>query len=95
MKALRLFKALSMVDEKWVEEAWDYQPPVRKRHPALYGLAAAACCTLFCAFGFFYLVTGGFHGFLPLLCRAGAAADGPGAGHAHHRRAGSDLGRIL
>lgn len=63
MKALRLFKALSMVDEKWVEEAWDYQPPVRKRHPALYGLAAAACCTLFCAFGFFYLVTGGFHGF--------------------------------
>lgn len=26
MKALRLFKALSMVDEKWVEEAWDYQP---------------------------------------------------------------------
>lgn len=63
MKALRLFKALSMVDEKWVEEAWDYQPPARKRHPALYGLAAAACCTLFCAFGFFYLVTGGFHGF--------------------------------
>ena len=63
MKALRLFKALSMVDEKWVEEAWDYQPPVRKRPPALYGLAAAACCTLFCAFGFFYLVTGGFHGF--------------------------------
>lgn len=63
MKALRLFKALSMVDEKWVEEAWDYQPPARKRRPALYGLAAAACCTLFCAFGFFYLVTGGFHGF--------------------------------
>lgn len=60
MKALRLFKALSMVDEKWVEEAWDYQPPARKRRPALYGLAAAACCTLFCAFGFFYLVTGGF-----------------------------------
>ena len=63
MKALRLFKALSMVDEKWVEEAWDYRPPARKRRPALYGLAAAACCTLFCAFGFFYLVTGGFHGF--------------------------------
>lgn len=38
MKALRLFKALSMVDEKWVEEAWDYQPPARKRRPALYGL---------------------------------------------------------
>lgn len=63
MKVLRLFKALSMVDEKWVEEAWDYQPPARKHRPALYGLAAAACCTLFCAFGFFYLVTGGFHGF--------------------------------
>ncbi|MGI5987580.1 MAG: hypothetical protein ACOX7M_05505 [Dysosmobacter sp.] len=63
MKALRLFKALSMVDEKWVEEAWDYRPPSRKHRPALYGLAAAACCTLFCAFGFFYLVTGGFHGF--------------------------------
>lgn len=63
MKVLRLFKALSMVDEKWVEEAWDYQPPARNRRPVLYGLAAAACCTLFCAFGFFYLVTGGFHGF--------------------------------
>ena len=63
MKALRLFKALSMVDEDLVEEAWAYRPPARKRRPALYGLAAAACCTLFCAFGFFYLVTGGFHGF--------------------------------
>lgn len=63
MKALRLFKALSMVDENLVEEAWAYRPPARKRRPALYGLAAAACCTLFCAFGFFYLVTGGFHGF--------------------------------
>lgn len=63
MKALRLFKALSMVDEELVEEAWAYRPPARKRHPALYGLAAAACCTVFCAFGFFYLVTGGFHGF--------------------------------
>lgn len=63
MKTLRLFKALSMVDEELVEEAWTYRPPARKRRPALYGLAAAACCTLFCAFGFFYLVTGGFHGF--------------------------------
>lgn len=63
MKALRLFKALSMVDQDLVEEAWTYRPPARKHRPALYGLAAAACCTVFCAFGFFYLVTGGFHGF--------------------------------
>lgn len=63
MSAMRLFKALGMVDEDLVEEAWSYRPPSEKFRPALYGLAAAACCTIVCAFGFFYLVTGGFHGF--------------------------------
>ena len=63
MSAMRLFKVLGMVDEDLVEEAWSYRPPAAKFRPALYGLAAAACCTIVCAFGFFYLVTGGFHGF--------------------------------
>ena len=67
MKAQHLFQVLGLVDEDLIDEAWTYAPaekrPSRSRKFLwLRGAAVAACCVLVCTFGFFYLVTGGFHG---------------------------------
>ena len=72
MSGERLFRILGLVDEDLVEEAAAARkapavPPAgslgrKPVHPWRRIAAAAACFTLVCTFGFFYLVTGGFRG---------------------------------
>lgn len=98
MKAQRLFQVLGLIDEDLIDEAWTYTPAAGKpsrtrRAPWLRGVAVAACCTLVCTFGFFYLVTGGFRGMgsaAPETAAPETAGDSANAGSSTSEGAESD-----
>lgn len=96
MSAERLFRILGLVDEDLVAEASTVRekntsppagiPQQKPLWPWRRLAAAAACFTLVCTFGFFYLVTGGFQGM------GSAAPDGATSGSSNSTASDGNAG---